>query len=83
MKKIFILLILGMLVLPTIQVMAQDSDTYTLLAPLPGLTEISQDKALEKYVCTRQLNELKAQMDIKWGYLCYGALWYDPIMQAI
>jgi hypothetical protein len=50
MKKIFILLILGMLVLPTIQVMAQDSDTYTLLAPLPGLTEISQDKALEKYV---------------------------------
>src|SRR5690606_2385465 len=44
---------------------------------------IEAHKALEKYVCTRQLNELKAQMDIKWGYLCYGALWYDPIMQAI
>jgi argininosuccinate synthase len=44
---------------------------------------IEAHKALEKYVCTRQLNELKAQLDIKWGYLCYGALWYDPIMQAI
>ncbi len=44
---------------------------------------IEAHKALEKYVCTRQLNELKAQMDVKWGYLCYGALWYDPIMQAI
>ncbi len=44
---------------------------------------IEAHKALEKYVCTRQLNELKAQMDIKWGYLCYGALWYDPIMKAI
>ena len=44
---------------------------------------IEAHKALEKYVCTRQLNELKAQMDIKWGYLCYGALWYDPVMQAI
>jgi len=22
-------------------------------------------------------------MDIKWGYLCYGALWFDPTMEAI
>jgi argininosuccinate synthase len=44
---------------------------------------IEAHRALEKYVCTRQLNELKATMDIKWGYLCYGALWFDPIMQAI
>ena len=22
-------------------------------------------------------------MDIKWGYLCYGAKWYDPAMDAI
>lgn len=22
-------------------------------------------------------------MDIKWAYLCYGALWYDPAMKAI
>lgn len=38
---------------------------------------------LEKYVSTRQLNELKAMMDIKWAYLCYAALWYDPVMSAI
>lgn len=44
---------------------------------------IEAHKALEKYVCTRQLNELKTTLDIKWGYLCYGALWYDPIMNAI
>ena len=40
-------------------------------------------KVLERYVSTRRLNDLKAMMDIKWGYLCYGALWYDPVMQAI
>lgn len=44
---------------------------------------IEAHKALEKYVSTRQLNELKAQLDIKWGYLCYGALWFDPVMKAI
>ncbi len=44
---------------------------------------IEAHKNLEKYVCTRALNEIKAEMDIKWGYLCYGALWYDPAMQAI
>ncbi len=44
---------------------------------------IEAHKALEKYVCTRQLNELKATLDIKWGYICYGALWFDPIMHAI
>lgn len=44
---------------------------------------IETHKALEKFVCTRQLNELKAMLDIKWGYLCYGALWYDPVMTAI
>jgi argininosuccinate synthase len=44
---------------------------------------IEAHKALEKYVCTRQLNELKAGLDIKWGYLCYGALWFDPTMDAI
>lgn len=44
---------------------------------------IEAHKALEKYVSTRNLNELKAQLDIKWGYLCYGALWFDPIMKAI
>lgn len=44
---------------------------------------IEAHKNLEKYVSTRNLNELKAQMDGKWGYFCYGALWFDPVMDAI
>jgi argininosuccinate synthase len=44
---------------------------------------IEAHKALEKYVSTRNLNELKASLDIKWGYLCYGALWFDPSLKAI
>lgn len=44
---------------------------------------IEAHKALEKYVSTRNLNELKSQMDIKWGYLCYGAMWFDQSMEAI
>jgi len=44
---------------------------------------IEAHKNLEKFVCTRVLNELKADLDIKWGYLCYGALWFDPIMEAL
>ncbi len=48
-----------------------------------GHVLIEAHKALEKYVCTRLLNEIKAGLDIKWGYLCYGALWFDPAMDAI
>jgi argininosuccinate synthase len=44
---------------------------------------IEAHKALEKYVCTRNLNAVKAEMDVKWGYLCYGALWFDPSTEAI
>lgn len=44
---------------------------------------IEAHKAMEKYVNTRVLNEIKEIMDIKWGYLCYGAMWLDPAMQAI
>lgn len=44
---------------------------------------IEAHKALEKYVCTQKLNQLKEEMDVKWGYLCYSALWYDPVMHAI
>ncbi len=44
---------------------------------------ISAHKALEKYVSTRNLNEIKEMMDTKWAYLCYGALWFDPAMKAI
>ena len=48
-----------------------------------GHVIIEAHRALEKYVSTRQLNELKQTLDIKWAYLCYGALWYDPAMSAI
>ncbi len=44
---------------------------------------IKAHKHLEKYVSTRMLNELKEIMDIKWAYLCYAAMWYDPVMGAI
>jgi argininosuccinate synthase len=44
---------------------------------------IEAHKVLEKYVSTRNLNQIKAEMDIKWGYLCYGALWFDHSLQAI
>ena len=44
---------------------------------------ICAHKDLEKYVSTRVLNQLKQEIDIKWAYLCYGALWFDPVMGAI
>jgi len=44
---------------------------------------IEAHKALEKYVSTQKLNQLKEEMDVKWGYLCYSALWYDPVMQSL
>lgn len=50
----------------------------------PGAhTIIEAHRNLEKYVCTRLENELKAILDIKWGYLCYCALWFDPVMDDI
>lgn len=44
---------------------------------------ITAHRDLEKYVSTRVLNQLKAEMDIKWAYWCYAALWFDPAMTAI
>jgi argininosuccinate synthase len=41
---------------------------------------VKAHKNLEKYVCTRLENEHKEVMDVKFGYLCYAALWYDPAM---
>ena len=50
----------------------------------PGASVIiNAHQALERYVSTRELNELKSTLDTKWGYLCYGAKWYDPAMDAI
>jgi len=48
-----------------------------------GHTIIEAHRALERAVSTRDLNEIKSALDIKWGYLCYGAKWYDPSMDAI
>jgi argininosuccinate synthase len=41
---------------------------------------ICAHKDLEKYVCTRVENEFKQLVDQKWAYLCYGAMWYEPLM---
>lgn len=41
---------------------------------------ISAHRNLEKYVSTRQENEFKSLVDTKWAYLCYGALWLEPLM---
>ena len=46
-------------------------------------TIIEAHRNLEKYVSTKQLNELKETMDTKWGYLCYSAMWFDQTMDAI
>lgn len=44
---------------------------------------IEAHRTLERAVSTRDLNEIKSALDIKWGYLCYGAKWYDPAMDAL
>lgn len=38
---------------------------------------------LEKFVCTRSENEFKSSIDSKWAYMCYGALWSDPLMSHL
>ncbi len=58
----------------------KDRGVYELPA---GHVIIAAHKTLEQYVSTRDLNELKNQLDIKWAYLCYGAKWLDPVMAAI
>lgn len=58
----------------------KDRGVYELPA---GHVIINAHKALEQYVSTRELNEVKNQLDIKWAYLCYGAKWFDPVMGAI
>ena len=50
----------------------------------PGAEIIIQaHRNLEKYVSTRFENEFKATVDEKWAYLCYGALWYEPLMHDL
>lgn len=44
---------------------------------------ITAHEKLENYVCTRAENEFKTIVDTKWGYLCYGALWLEPLMDDL
>src|SRR5258708_894098 len=44
---------------------------------------ITAHEKLEYYVCTRAENEFKTIIDTKWGYLCYGALWLEPLMDDL
>lgn len=44
---------------------------------------ITAHRNLEKYVSTRAENEFKSLVDTKWGYLCYGALWLEPLMDDL
>lgn len=44
---------------------------------------ITAHRNLEKYVCTRAENEFKQTVDTKWAYLCYGALWYEPLFDDL
>lgn len=44
---------------------------------------ITAHRQLEKYVSTRAENEFKAVIDEKWAYLCYGALWLEPLMDDV
>lgn len=44
---------------------------------------ISAHKNLEQLVSTREENELKVLIDSKWAYLCYGAKYYEPVMDNL
>ena len=44
---------------------------------------IRAHKNLEQLVSTREENELKTLMDQKWAYLCYGAKYFEPVMDNI
>ncbi len=46
-------------------------------------TIIRAHKELEKFVCTRVENKFKEIVDQEWAYLCYGALWYEPLMKDL
>lgn len=46
-------------------------------------TIVTAHKALERYTSTRLENEFKSIVDEKWSYLCYGALWYEPLMDDL
>lgn len=40
-------------------------------------------KKLEQLVSTREENQFKTQVDTKWAYMTYAALWYEPTMSHL
>lgn len=44
---------------------------------------VTAHRQLEAYVSTRAENEFKKIVDNKWAYLCYGALWLEPLMDDL
>ncbi|MEM2139074.1 MAG: argininosuccinate synthase [Candidatus Woesearchaeota archaeon] len=44
---------------------------------------IEAHKKLELFISTREENEFKSIVDLKWGYLCYGSKWFDPLMNDL
>ncbi len=46
-------------------------------------TIVTAHKALERFTSTRMENEFKSIVDEKWAYTCYGALWYEPLMDDL
>ncbi len=44
---------------------------------------IQAHKNLEQLVSTREENELKSVIDQKWAYLCYGAKYFEPVMDNL
>ncbi|MFH2104825.1 MAG: argininosuccinate synthase [Parcubacteria group bacterium] len=48
-----------------------------------GHSIITAHKELEKYMCTRRENKFKTLIDQEWAYLCYGGLWYEPLMDSL
>ncbi len=46
-------------------------------------TIITAHKALERFTSTRLENEFKTIIDEKWAYLCYGALWFEPLLEDL
>ena len=46
-------------------------------------TIINAHKALERYTSTMRSNKFKDIADQEWSYLCYGALWFEPLMTEL
>jgi argininosuccinate synthase len=46
-------------------------------------TIITAHRALEGFTSTARENEFKAMVDQKWSYLCYGGLWFEPLMENL